>query len=200
MLQACANPDCSVHFSPDSEACPICGTVAKPTEQRTTTARTMPAVGDGKMTEDECRGKSLLTTLLAAMILIDVTASLLAVSLTGASVLSRVVRFGFNVLLCSEMYRGSIAARRVTVVLCLLCGAWLVVTILPAQEPIVTMIGVAALIFLVAFTVTLINARHINAFMAYQRRKQLEQELELIAKLESPKNSQPDTRPPATQF
>ncbi len=60
------------------------------------------------------------------MILADVTAGLLAVTLSGASLLPRVVRLGFDLLLCSEMYRGSIAARRVTVGLSLLGGAgWL---------------------------------------------------------------------------
>ncbi len=63
MLQACANPDCSVHFAIDSEACPICGTRARPIEQRTPSTSTMLAAGDGKMTEDERRGKKLLTTL-----------------------------------------------------------------------------------------------------------------------------------------
>jgi hypothetical protein len=182
MLQACANPDCSVHFAIDSTACPICGTLAKPTEQRTASALTMPAASDGKMTEEEGRGKNLLVTLLLVMIIFDVTASLFAVAISGASVLPRIVRLGLNLLLCSEMYRGSIAARRVTVVLYLIGAAWLVVTILAARESIVTIVGGAGLIFLVAFTVILVNSPSINAFMAYQRSK----ELESTRKLESP--------------
>lgn len=181
MLQACANPDCSVHFAIDSAACPICGTLAMPAELHTDSTPTIPVAGDGKMTEDECRGKNLLTALLLVMILVDVSVVLLALTAPETSVLLQVLRLRFTLLLCSEMYHGSIAARRVTVALGLLGGVWLFVMILEERQPVATMIGVAVLSFLVAFTTTLVNSRRINAFMAYQRRK----ELELIRNLES---------------
>jgi hypothetical protein len=183
MLQACANPDCSVHFTIDAEACPICGTLAMPTGQNTASTPTIPAAGDGKMTDEECRGKYLLTALLLVMILIDVTVVLLAMTAPETSVILQVLRLAFTLLLCSEMYHGSIAAGRVTVALGLFGGVWLFFTILEERKSIDTMIGVAFLIFLVAFTTTLVSSRRINAFMAYQRRK----ELALIQSLESPK-------------
>jgi len=183
MLQTCVNPNCSVHFAIESEACPICGTLAKPTAQSTASTATIPVVGDAKMTEEERRGKNLLTALLLVMILIDVTVVLLAMTAPETSVILQGLRLAFTLLLCSEMYHGSIAARRVTVALGLFGGVWLFFTILEEQKSIDTMIGAAFLSFLVAFTTTLVSSRRINAFMAYQRRK----ELELIQSLESPK-------------
>lgn len=179
MLQACANPNCSVHYAVDRDVCPICGTPAKPIEQHTASTPTTPTgrdakVSGGKMTEEERRGKDLLTALLLLMLLFDVVASLLAVTVLGASVLPRLLRFGFTLLLCTEMYRGSIAARRLTVALCVLACLWLIVTIVEAKELIVTAIGCAVMVLVVAFAANLVNSRRINAFMAYQRRNELE--------------------------
>jgi hypothetical protein len=147
-----------------------------------TSTRSTAAASADAMTEEESRGKNLLTTLLLMSILFDVTVSLLAVTVSGAAVLPRMVRFGLILLLCAEMYRGSIAARRVTIALCLLGGLWLLVTMVAPQNPRVTMIGISCVVFLVGFPITLISARSIDAFMAFQRRKALAS----IRKLEVP--------------
>jgi hypothetical protein len=137
------------------------------------------------MTEEESRGKNLLTTLLMMSILFDITVSLLAVTVSGAAVLPRVLRFGLNLLLCAEMYRGSIAARRVTVVLYLLGGLWLFVTMVAPQNPRITMSGITGVVFLVGFPITLVSAKSIDAFMAFQRRMALA----AIRKLEVPETT-----------
>ena len=171
MLQPCPNPNCSVHFALAADRCPVCGTPARPAESRTASPMTSSVHRDGDLTDTERRGKDILTIFLVLIVLFDLVASVVAVNFSGADLLSRIVRFAVTVLLCVWLYRGSIAAKRIAIGLLSLGFLLACAFIWIAQHSLITVFGGAWLLFFVAFIQNLVNSQHVNAFLAYQRRR-----------------------------
>jgi hypothetical protein len=180
MLHPCENPNCSVHFPDACAVCPACGTLATFDEQpgnSTPTGAAKPTIvtaGDATMTDVERRGRNVLITMLLMMILLDVTGNLFTLTGLGSSPFFGLVHLAFTLLLCREMYSGSVAARHITVGLCILAGVLLIFAMLGGQDPIVSFVGFALVIGLTVFSVNLVHSPSINAFMAFQRKKEHE--------------------------
>lgn len=164
MLQPCANRDCSVQFASDLDRCPACGTAAP--------ART-EATRPGHSYEQIERGRVIVFGYLIFIMAISlggVSLYLMARGVT-ARLPFQIVRVVLTAALCFWLYRGSVIARWILVVLLAWGGVWGLILAIGSGQPTVVLIAGGMAVVYLSFVCVIVTSRSVAAFLDDQRDK-----------------------------
>jgi len=125
------------------------------------------------MTAEEIRGRGILTTYLALLVVSDALISLLSIGPGTRGWLPRAIRLALTICLCSALYRGNIYAKLLAIVLMGLGGVVGIIAIVgvgaTARDGVAALPLLGLVALFLSFVVVLISSRSVNAFLAYQR-------------------------------